>query len=402
MKRDDTPILIQKYINGTCTEEEREQLLRWYRSPQNEIVEWPAAAGMEEEAVYQRIFSKIEQEIDQNHTPVHQLIPDTTSLQPKKSNFNWQKIAVAAALILTSGIAVYFYQQHSSIPPIEQLTFKNEVKPGGNKAILKLADGSEVVLDAAANGRLAQRKDINFSNTKDGQLAYNKQKNTPSDNAEALKYNTVSTPKGGQYRIILPDGTKVWLNAASSIRFPTNFLPGERKVTISGEVYFEVAKNKHQPFRVIADQQILEVLGTKFNINAYADQQQINTTLAEGSVKLGRLKSSNYQVLKPGEQAQMKTIDENPAKISSADLEEVLAWKNDAFVFNNTPTQEVMKQMERWYNVELIYKGAAPNLYFTGIIPRESNLSTFLRVLEGTGGVKFGIEQNKVIIQKTK
>lgn len=402
MKRDDTPILIQKYINGTCTEEEREQLLKWYRSPQNEIVEWPAAAGMEEEAVYQRIFSKIEEGIDQKHSPVHQLIPDTEGLQLKKSNFNWQKIAVAAALILTSGMAIYFYQQYPASAPIEQLTFKNEVKPGGNKAILKLADGSEVVLDAAANGRLAQRKDINFSNTKDGQLAYNKQKNTTSDNAEALKYNTVSTPKGGQYRIILPDGTKVWLNAASSIRFPTNFLPGERKVTISGEVYFEVAKNKHQPFRVIADQQILEVLGTKFNINAYADQQQINTTLAEGSVKLGRLKSSNYQVLKPGEQAQMKTIDENPAKISSADLEEVLAWKNDAFVFNNTPTQEVMKQMERWYNVELVYKGAAPILYFTGVIPRESNLSTFLRVLEGTGGVKFGIEQNKVIIQKTK
>lgn len=402
MKRDDTPILIQKYINGTCTEEEREQLLKWYRSPQNEIVEWPAAAGMEEEAVYQRIFSKIEEGIDQKHSPVHQLIPDTEGLQLKKSNFYWQKIAVAAALILTSGMAIYFYQQYPASPPIEQLTFKNEVKPGGNKAILKLADGSEVVLDAAANGRLAQRKDINFSNTKDGQLAYNKQKNTTSDNAEALKYNTVSTPKGGQYRIILPDGTKVWLNAASSIRFPTNFLPGERKVTISGEVYFEVAKNKHQPFRVIADQQILEVLGTKFNINAYADQQQINTTLAEGSVKLGRLKSSNYQVLKPGEQAQMKTIDENPAKISSADLEEVLAWKNDAFVFNNTPTQEVMKQMERWYNVELVYKGAAPILYFTGVIPRESNLSTFLRVLEGTGGVKFGIEQNKVIIQKTK
>lgn len=402
MKRDDTPILIQKYINGTCTEEEREQLLKWYRSPQNEIVEWPAATGMEEAAVYQRIFSKIEQEIEPQHPAIHQLIPNTADLQPQKTNFNWQKIAVAAALILTSGVAVYFYQQHAAIPPIEQLTFKNEVKPGGNKAILKLADGSEVVLDAAANGKLAQRKDINFSNTRDGQLAYNKQKNTLSDNAEALKYNTLSTPKGGQYRIILPDGTKVWLNAASSIRFPTNFLPGERKVTISGEVYFEVAKNKHQPFRVIADQQVLEVLGTKFNINAYADQQQINTTLAEGSVKLGRLKSSNYQFLKPGEQAQMNTKEQSPAKISTADLEEVLAWKNDAFVFNNTPINEVMKQMERWYNVELVYKGAAPNLYFTGVIPRESNLSTFLRVLEGTGGVKFGIEQNKVIIQKIK
>ncbi|MBC8986581.1 FecR domain-containing protein [Pedobacter sp. N36a] len=402
MKRDDTPILIQKYINGTCTKEEREQLLRWYRSPKHEIVEWPDAPGMDETAVYQRIFSKIEQEIDSKRSAVTPLTPDSSELKTRKLHFNWQKIAVAAALILTSGIAVYFYQQYPASPHIEQLTFKNEVKPGGNKAILKLADGTELVLDGAKNGALAQRKDINFSNTSDGQLAYNRQKNDPSGNAEALNYNTVSTPKGGQYRIILPDGTKVWLNAASSIRFPTNFLPGERKVTISGEVYFEVAKNKHQPFRVIADKQILEVLGTKFNISAYKDAPQISTTLAEGSVKLGRLKFNNYQVLKPGEQAQMKTTDENPAKISAADLEEVLAWKNDAFVFNNTPTNEVMKQMERWYNVELVYKGTAPDLYFTGVIPRESNLSTFLSVLEGTGGVKFGIEQNKVIIQKIK
>lgn len=402
MKRDDTPILIQKYINGTCTEEEREILLKWYRSPQNETVEWPATPEMEETAVYQRIFSKVEAEINLQSPAIHQLHPDPNSLEPKKSLFNWQKIAVAAALILTSSIAIYFYQQHANTAPTEQLTFKNEVKPGGDKAILKLADGTEVELDGAKNDLLAQRKDINFNNTKDGQLAYNKQNSSDIQQTEALKYNTVSTPRGGQYRIILPDGTKVWLNAASSIRFPTNFLPGERKVSISGEVYFEVAKNKHQPFRVISDTQILEVLGTKFNISAYPDQPQINTTLAEGSVKLGRIQTHTYQLLKPGEQAQMKTKDQSPAKISSADLEEVLAWKNDAFVFNNTPTDEVMKQMQRWYNVELEYKGPVPNLSFTGVIPRDSNLSTFLKVLEGTGGVKFGIEQNKVIIQKVK
>lgn len=402
MKREDTPILIQKYINGTCTQEEREQLLKWYRSPQNEIVEWPEKPEMAETAVYQRIFSKIEQEIDLQSPAIHKLNPEANPLQPKKSSFNWQKTAVAAALILTGSIAIFFYQQQKDTAPTELLTFKNEVKPGGNKAILKLADGTEVVLDGTANGSLAQRKDINFNNTKDGQLAYNKQNSSDTKSAATLKYNTVSTPKGGQYRIILPDGTKVWLNAASSIRFPTNFLPGERKVSISGEVYFEVTKNKHQPFRVISDAQILEVLGTKFNISAYPDQPHINTTLAEGSVKLGRIQTNTYQLLKPGEQAQMKVKDQSPAKITAADLEEVLAWKNDAFVFNNTPTDEVMKQMERWYNVELEYKGPQPNLSFTGVIPRNSNLSTFLKVLEGTGGVKFGIEQNKVIIQKTK
>lgn len=371
MKKEDTPILIEKYINGTASEEERAQLLTWYRSTQQEVVEWPALTEMEEETVYQRILSKIDREIDS---------------QPKKINFNWQKIAAAAAIVVTSGIAIYFYQQHTLKSPVETLVFKNEVKPGADKAVLKLADGREVILDGAKNG----------------ELAYNKQSGNTANDTTALKYNTVSTPKGGQYRIILPDGTKVWLNAASSIRFPINFHPGERRVAISGEVYFEVARNKHQPFRVTADQQILEVLGTKFNINAYPDEHQISTTLAEGSIKLGRIQTHTYQILKPGEQAQMKTTDQSQPKIGPADLEEILAWKNEAFVFNNTPTTEVMKQMERWYNVELVYKGPQPNLYFTGVIPRDSNLSTFLKVLEGTGGVKFGIEQNKVIIQKIK
>ncbi|WP_316839699.1 FecR family protein [Pedobacter gandavensis] len=401
MRKEDTAILIEKYIDGTCTIEEREQLLNWYRSQQKEIVEWPATVGMDENSVYQRIFSKVEQGIELEIPRLEETIP-SGKIASRTSIFSWQKVAAAAAVVLTSSIGIYFYQQHTKTPQPIQLVFKNEVKPGGDKAILKLADGSELELDEAGNDLLAQRKDIDFSHTKGGQLVYNKQSGSSSDDANTLKYNTVSTPKGGQYRIILPDGTKVWLNAASSIRFPTVFQPGERKVNISGEVYFEVAKNKHQPFRVISDAQILEVLGTKFNINAYTDQAQISTTLAEGSVKLGRIQTNDYQILKPGQQAQMSNKDLSPPKISTVDLEEALAWKNEAFVFNNTPTTEVMKQMERWYNVEVQYKGAVPNLYFTGVIPRDSNLSTFLRVLEGTGGVKFGIEQNKVIIQKTK
>lgn len=408
MKKHNTAILIEKYINGTCTLEERDQLLTWYRSQQKASIEWPATVGMDETAVYQRIFSKIEIGIDAAPALTHKLHPKDEQVanyhQPRLKNnvFGWQKVAVAAAIVLTSSIGIYFQHLHTWTSVNEELVFKNEVKPGGNKAVLKLADGSEVILDGVESGALAQRKDIDFDQTKSGQLVYNKQLQSASDSPESLKYNTVSTPKGGQYRIVLPDGTKVWLNAASSIRFPTIFQAGERRVNISGEVYFEVAKNKQHPFRVVADTQLLEVLGTKFNINAYADQSQISTTLAEGSIKLGRLQHSEYQVLKPGQQALMNTKDSSPIKISSADLEEALAWKNEAFVFNNTSTNEVMKQMERWYNVEVLYRGTAPTLSFTGVIPRDSNLSTFLKVLEGTGGVKFGIEQNKVIIQKTK
>ncbi|WP_316820015.1 FecR family protein [Pedobacter gandavensis] len=408
MKKHDTAILIEKYINGTCTVEEREQLLTWYRSQQKQTVEWPATVGMDESAVYQRIYSGIEQRIDAAKPLIHKLHPasevaiNTNQIRLNRHTFGWKKIAAAAAIVLTSSIGIYMNHLHAPASSNQQLVFKNEVKPGGDKAILKLADGTEVVLDGTKSTKLTQRGDIDFSQSKNGQLVYNKHAANTSLAPEDLKYNTVSTPKGGQYRIVLPDGTKVWLNAASSIRFPTMFQTGERRVNISGEVYFEVTKNKHQPFLVLANTQRLEVLGTKFNINAYEDQSQISTTLAEGSIKIGRIQQDDSQILKPGQQALLNTKDESPLRITTADMEEALAWKNEIFVFNNTPTKEVMKQMERWYNVEVVYRTEVPNLHFTGVIPRDSKLSTFLKVLEGTGAVKFGIEQNKVIIQKTK
>lgn len=390
MKNENPSLLIQKYINGTASPEEREQLLNWYRSQQPETVEWPSARETEEKQVYDRMLSNIDRHIDASY-------PQPVPLS------KWYYIAAAAAIFMVGSFATVLYLDKAAPEKVQVLTYKNDVKPGGNKAILKLADGSELVLDGATKATFAHQEGLNIARISDGQLAFDKQPKGAQTDSGTPKYNTISTPKGGQYRVILPDGTKVWLNAISSIRFPSYFSAGERRVEITGEAYFEVSKNKQMPFRVISGQQVLEVLGTKFNINAYTNEPQINTTLAEGSIRLNRINTSESSILKPGEQAQLKTGNSRlAAKIVAADLDEALAWKNDAFVFNDMPITEIMQQIERWYDVELVYSGAKPDLRFTGIIPRNSNLSTFLRVLEGSGGLKFGIEHKKVFIQSTR
>lgn len=391
MKNENPSLLIQKYIDGTASPEEREQLLNWYRSQQPETVEWPAATETEEKQVYDRMLSNIDQQIDAAHQ------------QPGPFS-KWYYVAAAAAIFMAGSFATLRYLDKSRPEKVEVLSFKNDVKPGGNKAILKLADGSELVLDGATKTSFAHDKGLNIARISEGQLAFDKQpENAGTGASKEPKYNTISTPKGGQYRIILPDGTKVWLNAISSIRFPGYFSAGERRVEITGEAYFEVSKNKQMPFRVISGQQALEVLGTKFNINAYANEPQITTTLAEGSIRLNRINASQSSILQPGQQAQLKTGNSRlEAKIVTADLDEVLAWKNNAFVFNDMPITEIMQQIERWYDVELVYSGAKPDLRFTGIIPRNSNLSTFLKVLEASGGLKFGIEHKKVFIHSTR
>lgn len=401
MKNEIPSILIDKYLRGTASAEEREQLLDWYRSQDHELVEWLSGNENEEELVYSRIFSNIENKIGTKMAPdLQNSAPIISTLPARKTN--WYRVAAAAVILTAAGYAIQTYRGILSEETVPVLVFKNDVKPGKNKAILKLADGSEIDLDDAANANLVQQKELSITKTADGQIAYSLQNNIATQTKE-VKYNTVSTPRGGQYRIILPDGTKVWLNASSSIHFPTYFSAGERKVEISGEVYFEVTKNAKMPFRVISGTQELEVLGTQFNVDAYGDEQNIKTTLAQGSVKINRINSAVSSILKPGDQSQLSTEGNNrPIKIVPADLEEVLAWKNEAFAFNNTPFNEVMQQIERWYDVEPVYKGSKPNLFFTGIIPRNSKLSTFLRAIEGTGGVKFGIEGKKIIIYKLK
>jgi len=305
----------------------------------------------------------------------------------------------------------------------------NDVQPGGNKAILTLGNGATIILDSAHNGALAQQGNTQVVKTNDGQLLYNQTtKNSgnplttdPADSRHPdkfgnspLTYNTLSTPRGGQYQLVLPDGSTVWLNAASSIRFPTAFTGNERNVEITGEAYFEVKKNAAMPFTVkMNNGASVQVLGTHFNINAYDDESSSKVTLLEGSVKVGnrqsaigneeKAKDKNYEViLKPGEQAIVVasplTTDHSPLTINhSPDIEEVMAWKNGAFQFNGSTIETVMRQVSRWYDVEVEYKGNI-SLHFAGTISRNVNISQVLEMLEKAGGIKTTLKGNKVIV----
>lgn len=266
---------------------------------------------------------------------------------------------------------------------------KINIRPGGNKAILTLHDGSKIVLNDAREGTLAQQGNTKIVKLANGQLAYNQTNTLPAK----VLYNTMTTPRGGQYKLILPDGTQVWLNSASSITYPTAFVGNERNVSISGEAYFEVAKDKSKPFHVKSGNQTVDVLGTHFNIMAYADEDAIKTTLLEGSVRV--VENNITSMLKPGQQA---IVDKQGGiKITAASIDEALAWKNGYFKFNRVDIRFIMRQVARWYDVDIVYQGRFPKDEFVGKIGRGENISQVLRILE-LDDVHFKIEDKKIIV----
>jgi hypothetical protein len=302
---------------------------------------------------------------------------------------------VAASVIIIAGLV--FLRPFGGKERDENLTVstKQDIYPGGNKAVLVLANGRKVILDSAANGILTTEGNVPISKT-DGQLIY------ANDKAESSKviYNTVTTPKGGQYRLTLSDGSKVWLNAASSIYYPVAFTGSERTVTIIGEVYFEIRPlspkgGQKVPFIVdIAGKGKVEVLGTHFNVNAYANEPFISTTLAEGSVKVSMV-NGEWSMLKPGQQAQINSQGE--IKTSTANLEEALAWKDGQFLFNDALIENVMRQVARWYDAEVVYENK-PSDHFNATVPRDVPVSKLLYFLEKTNRVHFKIENRKIIV----
>ncbi|HEY9340535.1 MAG TPA: FecR family protein, partial [Hanamia sp.] len=288
--------------------------------------------------------------------------------------------AVASVLLLISmGGYFGFYNKNEGPVDISKTINKHiqpnkDVAPGGSKAILTLADGSIINLDSAQNGTLATQGNIKVIKGEDGQLLYY----VDQENSNAVGYNTISTPRGGKYEIVLSDGTKVWLNAASSLKFPASFTGKIREVVLTGEGYFEVAKNAMMPFQVKVDHMTVEVLGTHFNVNAYSEEPDIETTLLEGSIKIK--KAGKVQILSPGEQAKFTSsgifINKN------ADLQQVMAWKEGFFLFDNTDIYTLMRQVARWYDVEVNFEGKIAVEGFTGKISRNVPLSKFLKVLE--------------------
>jgi transmembrane sensor len=389
LNKKDFEKLLDKYIAGEASLEEEQRLLNFYGSFQkkSEPVE-------EINDIGENIFEKIQDNI---------LSVEDHSYSYKSHYI--KSISIAAVILMVISTGLYFYSNRLISEPesFAEIDVKNDISPGYNKAILTLSDGSMISLDDAANGLLASQGNIAITKTENGQIVYEK------NNVDKSKFmsnrsliNTIQTPKGGKYQIRLPDGSKVWLNSASTLSYPTTFSGKERKVQLKGEAYFEISTNKNVPFRVESDNQIVEVLGTNFNINSYDDEDYVKTTLLEGSVKVILSSNSNEatrtKLLKPGEQSLTKST-QSSIRIENADTEKAVAWKNGYFKFRNTPIKEIMREIERWYDVELVYEGKIPSDEFTGFISNDVKISAVLKIMEESGGVKFSVKGKKLKVK---
>lgn len=304
----------------------------------------------------------------------------------------WLRYAAAAVLVLISGAYLYNTSLKKKEEQTAAVAIVQDVPPGTEGAILTLADGTRITLDSLQNGVIAVEKgtEITLSN---GSLAYGAMSNKRGE----MAFNTMSTPRGRQFLLVLPDKTKVWLNAESSIRYPTVFYGKERVVQVEGEAYFEVTKNAQAPFKVILrDSSNIEVLGTSFNVNSYYADSSSKTTLVEGSVKVNAGKRT--QLLRPGQQA-VVSKDQSLQLNSNPNIRQVTAWKNGVFNFEEVHVKEVMNQLERWYDIQVVYESGIPDIRFWGEISRDLSLGDVIEALQKTE-VHFRIEGRKLIVMK--
>ena len=339
-----------------------------------------ALENLDEKKAWQKIQNQLRKP---SKTPV-------INIHKRQAYKSW---AVAAAVLLVISTGAYFFltrDKESQLVETKQLeTDKiNEIVPGSDKAILTLADGSKIVLDSAAKGAISKQGHVTIINL-EGQLAYN----LDGVDMKEVMYNTITTPRGGQYQLVLADGTRVWLNSASSLRFPTAFVGNDRIVEIIGEGYFEVAHDAKKPFYVSKNDVQVQVLGTQFNVNAYEDETDIKITLIEGSVKVA-VKDQSV-IIKPGEQAM---ITDKIKTATNVDIEQVTAWKNGYFNFNNADIETVMRQAVRWYDVDVKYESRTGET-FSGSMPRAENISQLLQILEATGKVDFRINERQIVVK---
>ena len=370
MHSDKARELLKKHVEGTLTEEEKAVLESWYLH----------------EARQRDLPSDLEN--------IEEYLDDSDHHRENRNVFRWVGIAASVLLVM----AMSFYKWNSKEPDqITEEVIKNDALPGDFRAQLTLANGENILLGTARNGKLAQEGSTSITKTKEGEITYEfgvKEKGSESG------FNTVKTPKAGQFQVILSDGSVAWLNAESSIRFPSAFSADERVVEVSGEVYFEVNKavnaGKKIPFRVKSGSQTVEVLGTRFNINSYGDEGVIKTTLLEGSIQVNaNVRKDKGIVLRPGQQAQLSS--RQALKVSEVNTSQVMAWKEGYFRFEGIGIKELMQHVSRWYDMEIEYQGEVGEHEFVGEISRSTRLSSVLKILEA-GGIKFRVEGKKIIV----
>ncbi|TWI97537.1 FecR family protein [Mucilaginibacter frigoritolerans] len=384
MKEQELEELLYRYENNAVTEEERALIESWYlQHRESDLPEYT----MEERLVdAEAVWTGLHQQND-NRKIVRLLL----------------RIAAAASLLIICTFGGY-RMLHNRLP-VRQIAENtvNDVAPGGNKAILTLANGEKIYINDAKKGVITHQAGIKITKNKKGQIIYqashtNNAVGISNDNTLVMAYNTLSTPRGGQSSVTLSDGTVAYLDAGSSIKFPVLFSGNERRVAITGQVYFDVVHNAAKPFKVDVKGQTIEDIGTSFNINAYDDEPVIKTTLLSGSIKIS--KGSKSATLVPGQQA-ITLLSMDAIHVKDVDTEEAKAWKEGYFLFNNEKLESVMRKISRWYDVDVVYpEGQKLDVEYWGSITRYGNVSKVLNMLQITGDVKFRVDGKRIIVSK--
>jgi len=373
--------ILCRYVEGRCTNEEKAWVEEWYKENYDPTVALDSVLA------------------EKHFADVWQALESETGA---RNRWTFKKILpIAASIGVVLGIGVWYFgnYSHTETEQAAAKTQRQDIQAGRDQALLTLADGRSILLDHVAVGERITQNGIGITKLDNGTLSYKVDAN--SAHVSKVKYNTLTTPRGGQYKIELPDHSIVWMNAASSLRFPVAFTGDTRTVELEGEGYFEVTHNADKPFIVVSQNQQVIVKGTKFNITAYGDDKSQVTTLVEGSVLVkipGHQAAGGEEVfLRPDEQA----IMENEAITKSpVDALEVVAWKNGKFVYNSTPLEVIMKQLARWYDVDVVYLEAVEGITFTGSISRFENITDVLRKISLTESVRFDINERRIMVRR--
>jgi transmembrane sensor len=378
--------LIKKYNAGLCSEAEKKWLEEWYQTFEwNKSKNIPAIElqRLKEEAWSAIVSQKNATEKDTNYQ---------VGTDKKVFRMRWWYYAAAVLIIIGFTTLLRPATVKQTSPPVVELKkpVVKDIPAGISKAILVLGDGSSISLDSAAVSQLKEG-DGTIIDKQYGKLVYNRAANRTSP----VLYNTLRIPRGAEYQLVLPDGSTVWINAASALKFPTRFTGAERKVFLSGEAYFEITKNAKMPFKVVTDDAIeVEVLGTHFNVKAYEDEIDVKTTLAEGKVKIR--KGDNNITLSPSQQGVWKKKTQG-LTVKEVDAEKEIAWKNGIIEFNDDELPYIMRQLSRWYDVDISFEGAIPKGSYNGAIPRKATLSEVMQILK-LAGVKYWLDNKKLVV----
>ncbi len=370
--------LIIKKINDTLTPEEESIFAAWYKESDSN------------REYFKRVQNRYQIDIEEiDLENAWEIIGQ--KITPKRSNRIYYKYAIAASAALLIGIA-YFAKTNTSINnSVVKTENASASEKKSNDIVLTLSDGSKVVLNEEKNGVVANQEDVVITKDNEGQIRYGQNNGAHTGKPT---YNTLVTPNGKTFQIALPDGTNVWMNAGSSLKYPTYFSGSERAVVLTGEAYFEVAHNEKMPFKVFSNGQQVEVLGTHFNIRAYENEPVLKTTLLEGKIKI--TEGGNSALVKPGQQI-VVSLDKHSMKTKEVNTELAIAWKNRLFYFENAKYDEIMREIERWYDVDVIYKGKIPDERFEGAIQKDLKLNQILKMLESSD-VHFKVSGKEVIV----